>query len=122
MDSVARRRKPSAFLTQQVEAQRNKEAAIEIVVSGWPTERDGQRTNPKLDDRASRHLQRTSHDEPPYQGRHAELREHCFIQIQMGQRQVPSWRRKTFSPRAPDYWDQAGRTWDKNMYSDNACK
>ena len=41
MDTMARQRKPAIYMLQQLEAQQNKEAAKELVVSGWPPEKDG---------------------------------------------------------------------------------
>lgn len=119
LDSMSRQRRPAAFLMQQVEAQQNKEAAKEIIISGWPSEKDGHTEEDReriiqwmvTQAGTTKELQMTSHRTREDMLSYMSV---ITFRSKWAKDKFQSWWRKAFSSRFPPYyWDQSGQTWDK---------
>ena len=106
IDGMARHRKPSAYLMQQVEAQQNREAAKEIVITGWHLGKEGH-TEQDRDRILHWAVPQANTDKEvlmmSHRTREDMLSYMSIITIQM------EWWRKTFTTKSPaHYWDQNG--------------
>ena len=120
IDGMARHRKPLAYLMQQVEAQQNKEAAREIVITGWPLEKEGY-TEQARRDRILHWMVSQANTGKEVQMMSHRTREDMLSYMSIitfkskwAKGKFQGWWRKTLTTRSPaHYWDQNDQTWDK---------
>eukprot|EP00438_Fugacium_kawagutii_P003063 Skav215071 [mRNA] locus=scaffold1303:535402:535776:+ [translate_table: standard] len=124
---MSRQRRPAAFLMQQVEAQQNKEAAKELIISGWPPEKDGHTEEDReriiqwmvTQADTTKELQMTSHRTREDMLSYMSV---MTFRSKWAKDKFQSWWRKAFSSRSPPITgtDQ-GRHGTSSSY-DSACK
>ena len=123
---MARHRKPLAYLMQQVEAQQNKEAAKEIVITVRPLEKEGHTEQDR--DRIRHWMVPQAHAGKEVQMMNCRTREDMLSYMSIitfkskwAKDKFQGWWSKTCTTRSPaHYWEQNDQTWDK--YTLRQCR